>query len=305
MKTERSTTDTIHQLAHRQKKIIAAVDFSPVTTEVTEAAAHFAKLHGSELILLYVVETGGGIADLFRDSEALAKHRHAAMHRLEEIELKLKAGGITVSKMIVEGRPHRAIVDAAESVLAEMVVMGLCGTDSGKQQFVGSNLHAVVRNANCPVVTVNQGMHLKQLKKILVPVDARFGMRELRLLLELNPESASAEVTLLALQSGEENAGALQAFLDKEKELLTAHCKAVVKTQIASCDEISKCIVDFAASGGYDMVWLETHGRNGLASLIEGSVTEDLLYYSTVPVLSLRPVREHTATRYYHENLPV
>lgn len=57
----------------------------------------------------------------------------------------------------------------------------------------------------------------------------------------------------------------------------------------------AKSLVDCAVRGGFDLIVLGTHGASGLLRLVRGSVTEDVLRRSPVPVLVVHP--ERTAER--------
>jgi nucleotide-binding universal stress UspA family protein len=48
-------------------------------------------------------------------------------------------------------------------------------------------------------------------------------------------------------------------------------------------------IIRVAAEHGCDAVFMASHGRRGLSRLLAGSVTQNVLAYSTIPVLVLRP----------------
>jgi nucleotide-binding universal stress UspA family protein len=48
-------------------------------------------------------------------------------------------------------------------------------------------------------------------------------------------------------------------------------------------------IIRVAAEHGCDVVFMASHGRRGLSRLLAGSVTQNVLAYSKVPVLVLRP----------------
>jgi nucleotide-binding universal stress UspA family protein len=51
----------------------------------------------------------------------------------------------------------------------------------------------------------------------------------------------------------------------------------------------SEGIIKAAAEHGCDLVFMASHGRHGLSKLLAGSVTQDVLAHSSVPVLVLRP----------------
>lgn len=57
-------------------------------------------------------------------------------------------------------------------------------------------------------------------------------------------------------------------------------------------------IIKAAAEHGCDLVFMASHGRHGLSKLLAGSVTQDVLAYSSIPVMVLRPPRPDAAARH-------
>ena len=53
-----------------------------------------------------------------------------------------------------EGRADRAIVEAARERQAELIVMGVHSGNTFDRLLFGSNTHAVLRLASCPVLAV-------------------------------------------------------------------------------------------------------------------------------------------------------
>ncbi len=51
-------------------------------------------------------------------------------------------------------------------------------------------------------------------------------------------------------------------------------------------------IVEKAEKEGVDMIVMSTHGRTGLAHMLIGSVTEQVVRHATCPVFSVRPQKE-------------
>lgn len=48
-------------------------------------------------------------------------------------------------------------------------------------------------------------------------------------------------------------------------------------------------IINAAGTTGCDLICMASHGRRGISKLLAGSVTQNVLAYSTIPVLVLRP----------------
>ena len=56
-------------------------------------------------------------------------------------------------------------------------------------------------------------------------------------------------------------------------------------------------IVEKAEKEGVDMIVMSTHGRTGLAHMLIGSVTEQVVRHAPCPVLSIHPKPEEKATQ--------
>ena len=210
-----------------------------------------------------------------------------------------------MSKMIVEGKPYREILRAAEELLVEMVVMGTWGTHAIENDMIGSNVNKVVRSARVPVVTVTRAPEHAEMSKIMIAVDPNFGIRELRKFLEQYRKAYNPVVDLVAVALRESEVEELQDYLNKQRDTLMKQGIKDVTTTVRQGYIISETILDYAQEAGHDMIWMETHGRKGLSNWIIGSVTEEVLQYSPVPVLSLHPEREPVRKTYYHSNLPI
>jgi nucleotide-binding universal stress UspA family protein len=52
-----------------------------------------------------------------------------------------------------------------------------------------------------------------------------------------------------------------------------------------------EAIIDAARDHQCEVIFMASHGRRGLSRLIAGSVTQNVLAYSAVPVLVFRPPR--------------
>lgn len=66
----------------------------------------------------------------------------------------LRAAGVPVRTMLVEGRPQQVLSDAVTATSAELVVVGSYGTSGWKARFVGSTARSLVDLAEFPVLVV-------------------------------------------------------------------------------------------------------------------------------------------------------
>jgi nucleotide-binding universal stress UspA family protein len=63
------------------------------------------------------------------------------------------------------------------------------------------------------------------------------------------------------------------------------------KTATAYSAEPAQEIMDAATANQCDLIFMSSHGRHGLSRLLAGSVAQNVLAYSTTPVMLLRPQR--------------
>lgn len=140
------------------KTILAPIDFSAVSDVVVTEAAALARAHQGRVVLLSVVQPPAAMADyapLLADiAEITAAGERNAARQLEKIEAKLAADCITTESVQLVGAPIPLIVEQAEKLDADYIVMGSHGHTALYDLLVGSTTHGVLMRAKCPVVIV-------------------------------------------------------------------------------------------------------------------------------------------------------
>lgn len=140
------------------KRILVPVDFSPGSERAVQKATELAQALGAGIDLLHVYQlpvfalpdssvtvSPTYVADLTdRAQRALNKHRD-----------ELAETNLAVQTRLIEGVPAQSIVDYANEIGAEMIVMGTHGHSGFKRFLLGSTAERVVRTAATPVLTVH------------------------------------------------------------------------------------------------------------------------------------------------------
>jgi nucleotide-binding universal stress UspA family protein len=148
-------------------RILAAHDFSPAGRAAAEEAAREAVLVDGALILLHVaplqsVTVGGGfeivpsrpvLPSMDEGNEAI---RVAAMRHLGDIASALRAAmpRLRVEERVVLGEPVRAILEEAEGLRVDRIIVGTHARRGLAHLVLGSVAEEVVRQAKVPVVIV-------------------------------------------------------------------------------------------------------------------------------------------------------
>jgi nucleotide-binding universal stress UspA family protein len=127
----------------------------------------------------------------------------------------------------------------------------------------------------------------QEVMKVLIPMDGSPTSEAILPALLPLIRSHRIESTLLqVLKSPEEEAESIPRLEALRETLVEEGVRPRIHTR---CGDPARQIVEFAAHGGFDLIAMGTHGRTGLDRLRMGSVAEEVVRISRVPVLLTRP----------------
>lgn len=142
---------------NRIQNILVPVDFSDHSGRALDMAVSLAKSLGATLELLHCYQLTANMIPPYGVviPEGFDRGvREAAASRLEQWREKAAAEGVEVRARLCMIYPSLGIVDAAEELGADLIVMGTRGRAGIKHVLLGSVAERVLRRAPCPVVTV-------------------------------------------------------------------------------------------------------------------------------------------------------
>lgn len=141
------------------KTIVAAIDFSDVTQPVLEASAKLAKALGEGLHLVHVVEAEPTYAAYGFSPDEFPAMQEIQAESVERAEKKLleMAGGVEVKGVetaVLQGQPLHTILEYADEVGADLLVLGSHGHGFLGSLLLGSVAEGCVRRAKVPSLIV-------------------------------------------------------------------------------------------------------------------------------------------------------
>lgn len=142
------------------RTILVPIDFSPSSARALDTAAGLAERLGAKLVLLhayhidipltsYAMAGGPVIPKGFYD-----QIRENATTKVAELAEQARKWGVEVTGLAVSEPASIAIVEQAEQLGADLIVMGTRGNTGLKHVFLGSVAERVLRTAPCPVLTI-------------------------------------------------------------------------------------------------------------------------------------------------------
>ncbi len=141
------------------KHILVPVDGSPTAQKAVEKAAGLARAFGSEVTALYVIDpypfTGLGSDFAYGQPEYLAAATAEASEATEAARATLAAAGVKVDTRVSEAHAAwRGILETAEALGADLIVMGSHGRRGLEKLVLGSVAQRVLAQAQVPVMVV-------------------------------------------------------------------------------------------------------------------------------------------------------
>ena len=140
------------------KTILAALDFSDVTDRVVEVASSLARAYGATLYLLHIEPPEPDFVGYEPGPQHVREMvaAEAICHFKEEHTLRdrLRGEGIDVQSLVIQGPAAEKILDEAERLNVDIVVVGTHGHGAVYHLLLGSVGEGVVKHATCPVLVV-------------------------------------------------------------------------------------------------------------------------------------------------------
>jgi nucleotide-binding universal stress UspA family protein len=137
------------------ERILVPVDFSACSLDALEYAVVVAQQAKASLMLLHVLEpVSYGLDFTLGHSRTRELVRENWTKRLEDLASSLKVTDIPVEVRLRGGLPADSILDSAQTLPCDLIVMGTHGRRGISHAISGSVAEAVLRKALCPVLTV-------------------------------------------------------------------------------------------------------------------------------------------------------
>jgi nucleotide-binding universal stress UspA family protein len=141
------------------KTIVALVDFSDVTQKVINQARTLAEAFQSQVILLHGLSKRPVVVDMGVASPTLLQSLTPEDIEADKVKLQLlsepmSSAGVRVSIQQVPDATVEAIVEEAQRLRADVIVVGSHHHGTFYNLIVGSVTSGVLKRASCPVLVV-------------------------------------------------------------------------------------------------------------------------------------------------------
>lgn len=289
--------------------LMAATDLSAPSRHAAQRAALLAKLTGARLELAHVLETNA-LDELRRlfgvDGDAMqSRIRAEAGESLSKLATDVGlAAGIDVSSKVLEGTVLDATIAHADSLAADLLVLGARGTGFMRHWLLGATAERLLRKTQRPMLVVKQAPH-EGYRSVLIAVDfSTWSAGAIRLALAVAPQARLAllHVSEMPFEGKMRVAGVDDAVILQHRE--TARRDALGRLQhiateagltaeswrpLALHGDAATRVLEQEEELGADLVVVGKQGGGAAEALLLGSVTKHVLARSRCDVLVAQP----------------
>lgn len=222
---------------------------------------------------------------------------------LDGVKARLEQPGIIVKREVLRGRAATQIVELANEIRADLIVVGSRGLGTWKRLLLGSVSAEIVDHATCPVLVARK----PSVGSVILGDDGSEGSRAAAGLLARLPALAGSSIKVVAVAevlnatalgfspavSGAFMTEMIESTAEAEERLgeLTKTTAAILgnagitaETDVLSGNPAHE-LVRLARSSGADLVVVGTTGLTGVARAVLGSVARNVLINAPCSVL--------------------
>lgn len=274
------------------KKIIVPVDFSKYSEYALETAAALAKKHNSELVVMHMLEMSESI---FSATSSERNDENAFMMMVANKNFtafldKPYLEGLTVTPIIKYHKVLKEVAGVSSEIKADLIVMGSRGHSEHDGVFTGSNTEKVVRYSDTPVLVIKSKPTSVNFEHIVLATDfdeesISSAKKASKLLSQLAKKTTLLYINLPGL-------GFLSTDEIDEKVTEFMDASGLAKTDInlarISAHNVEDGVLSYAVRQQADAVAMITRGRKGLNHFFGGSISEDVVNHSKLPVVTFK-----------------
>lgn len=279
------------------KKLLVPTDFSTTAERAISFAIELAKQSGGEIFLLHVYDH---IKEQFSSHKEIIKEYNT--QQVQERSQQLRSAQETISKegipattLLYSGEVSDTIIWAAKENGVDCIVMGTLGATGLKTAIFGTKTASVLSETSIPVITIPFNYTWKTPHKLLLAInDAEEDPKLFQPAFDLT-DLFQAQVETLIFS--EERAVAVDVMeharvLSKVQQRLSQYySKYPIETIHVTGKDFQQTVQEFIDMHQVDLLVMITHRRKLLQNLFKFSLTRQMAYHTTIPLLSLHSMR--------------
>ncbi|PKP39276.1 MAG: hypothetical protein CVT98_02415 [Bacteroidetes bacterium HGW-Bacteroidetes-15] len=270
------------------KNIIVPIDFSDESINGLRMAIIIANKFKSRVQMVYVQKLPSEVGRVGLDEEH--KKVTQAFKKLTGEYAKKMHDSKMLDFIIKKGKIYREVVNQAQAFENSLVICSTHGASGFEEFFIGSNAFKIISASDIPVITIRHGSVARDISTIVMPIDVSNDTRQKVPITALIANAFNAEVHVLGLTTtnSEEVESKVTSYCNQACEYLKDH-GVKFKFETRKTSSITTETIEYALDVKADLVSIMTEQNENLADFVLGTLAQQMLNKSPIPVLSITP----------------
>ncbi len=255
------------------RNILVPLDGSQTSEKILAHVETLARVCNAAVHLAHVAD---------RNAAAIAGGRSY----LAELQIRVQDRFENVDAALLKGNPQRQLLALSMFRNYDLIALVTHGRAGIKRLLYGSAAEELLRKSRLPLYLARPHVDPKPPKRILIPLDGSNRSSKILPLVGDLAKALAAKVSLLHVTPAPVPESLAAENLESAKKTLVSLGIEATLEKVAG-DPV-KQVLETARKSGAGLIALTTHGRTGLDRVRFGSVAEEILRGSEVPMLVLR-----------------
>jgi nucleotide-binding universal stress UspA family protein len=264
------------------KNILVPCDFSKPAVNAFRFAIDLAKKTKGVVYAIHIVELPAISDPVLMPVAAFEKDfmsdlKEKTESRFEKLISKYNSAGVEIKTEVAFGAPFRVIEEKISKRKIDLVVMGTHGATGIREYLIGSNAEKVVRRSKVPVLVLKD-YYRGPIKDIVFPNTLETEKQEKEL-----QAFFKAKLHIVYVNTPT-NFTADDITTERLKRFVQRYGIRNYTLNVYNYPFEESGIIQFTKNIKGDLIAMRTHGRQGLAHFLNGSLAEDVVNHADRPI---------------------
>ncbi|HOK50506.1 MAG TPA: universal stress protein [Bacteroidales bacterium] len=267
------------------KTIIVPLDFSVDSLKGLEMALLFGRRFPVKIQLVHV-QRRHDIPSQEEEEYRMAEKRLQKFIELFSKELHEDAH---ISYIIKKGKVYQEVVGQAEAFTDSIIIASTHGASGFEELFIGSNAYRIVCATSRPVITIRQLPVPQNITNILLPIDIAIDSRQKVVFVSALARlfGATVHVVTFSASTNKKVVSRLNGYANQTIDYLKNKDVPYVSYSLVGANGLND-LFDYAVERKCELLSVVNESGTSFTDLIMGSIAQQLISKSPVPVLTIR-----------------
>jgi len=279
------STKKYPEIKPSMKTIIVPLDFSVDSLKGLEMALLFGRRFPVKIQLVHVQRRH----DVPSQEEEEYRQAEKRMQKFLELFSKDLHEEARMSYIIKKGKVYQEVVGQAEAFTDSLIIASTHGASGFEELFIGSNAYRIVCATSRPVITIRQLPVPQNITNILLPIDIAIDSRQKVVFVSALAKlfEATVHVVTFAESTNKKVVSRLNGYANQTIEYLKNTDVPYISYSLVGASGLND-LFDYALERKCELLSVVNESGSSFADLIMGSIAQQLISKSPVPVLTIR-----------------